>query len=236
MKMKELSEYKLQNPKNALQALQAPLPSIVKMKHEYGIQNLQKKCLFPILSTLFSVRFSKHVFSPVMLTEFTDWLLTNYYFLKLPEIELALMDYRGQVFQVIDLEALKIMIEDFDMKRCQAVEESKPATDELKKGDPMPESLKRFGDLLKAKRLPDKLPMPKTLEELFEKQGFKGDYNDPETGQIRNSIKETSERLRDEWKEEYGLIEGEKEHLETFMRSKETYFIFNSYRNFKGGK
>ena len=225
-KLLPYSPASLQNAKclTAKDAFQIDRPTISKIKREYGMLAAIKGVAY-ILNQLFTVRFSKTQLTPELVDEFTNWLLVHYYFLKLQEIELALLDYRGDIYQVIDLEVLKDMIEIYDMRRAQAVEESRRISfPELKSGTekPMPDWFKEsMNKLLLKRQFQDKVDSkPKTLEELLLSQSF----SDPQG---------VAKKMREYWAAEWQLIfdtakaEGLQQQVEPkqiYVRKKESYF------------
>ena len=224
MKNNSLTNYQPKKYTTALEALKAPEPSIAKIKRDRSDVELRVN-IAALLERLFLARFSKQQLNQVLCDEFTNWLLTDYYFLKLPEIELALMNYRGETFHVIDLEALKTMIETFDMERCRAVEKLKPEPETTPTAIPMPNETKKLWENMLIKRALSENTFsrrPESLIELFTIQKKK----DPEA---------MAKLYYEEWETQYrtraAIAKQQKIEIETlaqFLKNRESYFIYNS--------
>lgn len=129
---------------SALQAVQSGQPSIGNINREYGFLRLVQG-VGTIAEKLFKVKYSKIPLSPELLDEFAKWVLADYYYLNLPEIELALMGYDGETYHIIDLDVLKKMVRTYDtgeresalLERAKAKEEApKPLPGQLFLGSP----------------------------------------------------------------------------------------------------
>ena len=250
----QLAKLKFVTP---VQALQAPTRILSAVIREEGEKDYDL-ALVKIVKELFDSRFSKQEISPVMVDEFGKWLASEYWFYKLQEVRLALLDYRGETFHVIDLEVLKTMVEVYDMKRAQASLEIKDQEEEPEdlaeyekkeldrltgyKRYPMPQETKALLNKMLVrsnmeKRLQPK-PRPKSLEDLFTSQGL----GDPGG---------TANRIREQWSEEWKDLQEQSEEirkamikdkipkskipkpiepLKVYLQKKESYLIFSQTR------
>ena len=226
----------------ALAAYSLGTPSVAKIKKDFGTFKLELGITF-ILNKLFAVRFSKLKMSTVLVENFTAWITAEYFYLNLQEVELALLGSRVEIYQVIDLEVLKVMIEDYIGQRVEAVQHVKQnpiKVLELGSGlnsqgkesnpIPMPDETKKMINLLalkgKSKKRPNLKPS-RSLEDCLRMQEFQ----QPE---------ETATKIRDAWHKEYldikmvafeNNLEKHIEDWKPFLQKKETYFIIMSDRH-----
>jgi len=226
----------------ALAAYRVDSPSIAKIKKDFDLFKLELGITF-ILTQLFEVRYSKLKMSSILVENFTSWILAEYFYMNLQEIELALLGSRMETYHVVDLEALKRMIEDYQAKRVEAVQQSKQNPVEVlglgsglnSKGKesnpiPMPEKTKKLINVLAIKGKERKKPTlkpSKDLEECLKSQGF-------------TDSSQTAINMREAWHKEYLTIKATaiennlEKHIEDwkpFLKKKETYFIKISDQN-----
>lgn len=175
------NEVKIHNPKAGLILV---ADSIKAIERKQG-SSYTKVRLAAMLDKLYAVKYSKHPLNETIIDMFYDWLIEEYYYYKLPEVELALNSYAGKTFQVIDLDTLKDIVDFYNVQRLNASETIHNSPDDFKtdaKPIPAPPETKKLLHKLAVKRMTDpigKTRLPESLYELFTIQKRK----DPEKTQ-----------------------------------------------------